>query len=401
MVRLPYLIQTSLLSLCLALGLPRALARSEYAAENLYVSCNVCHVNPLGGGLRNETGKIFGSRDLGLSDFSRNQWFQVDFRAPFQRATNSRGEETKGVAVMNVIAAAQIPILKDSEGQETSSFIAANSFGILDNGLHESYALIRLSGSQLMIGRFAVPFGLATDEHRTYTRLQTRTTVKDFESGMAVSGDLGSNFHYDFSATSGLDNDASGNAIAATDSPYGLTGNIRWNPLKQPMFFGLSHMIHGTTIVPSPIEATSVFLVAATNHLTNNHFKGSLLLELVSSKGFNNSLLNSNVAYFFPAGDPWGASVAASQAQGLNFGINWSVSSRLVAQFKYEQFTPDVNYSADTFTRNGYGFKYFFNSNMDLILRYEKSLSTRPGLTELGTVSAVRDYVNAIFHLWI
>lgn len=379
----------------------KAVARPEYAAENLYVSCNICHVNPMGGGLRNSNGKIFGSRDMELSPFSKNEWFQIDFRAPFQRATTSRNEETKGIAVMNTLVAAHLPILKDSEDQETTGFVVSNSFGVLDNGLHEAYALIRIGRPQLLIGRFYVPFGLATDEHRTYTRLQTRTTVKDFETGLAVSGDLTSSFHYDFSVTSGLDNDASGNAIAATDSPYGLAGNLRWKPFLQPHFFGLSYLVHGTTLVPSPIEATSINFVTATNQMTNNKFKGSVLFEFVSSKGFNNNLLNSNISYFIPATDPWKDSVASSRAQGLNFGLNWSLTTRLIFQFKLEQFTPDVDYSGDKFTRTGCGLKYFFNSNMNLLARFEKSTASRPGLTEAGTVSAVKDYFYAIFHLWI
>lgn len=384
-----------------------AFARPEYAVEHGFVSCRQCHANPMGGGIRNEGGKIYGARDLGLTEWSRKPIAQFDFRSAFNSAKSPAGRR-QGVVVMTAVPAVNIPIMKDERGETSTAFVAGFGLGLLDSGLHEAFALTRLGEStdspQLVVGRFAAPFGLATDEHRTYTRLQTKTTVKDFEAGMAVSGDAGSVFHYDLALTSGIQGDSTGGqAMATNDDPYAVIANARWNPFHTSQFFGLSSMMHRTAQKTEPLTAHALTFGWAMGGLTGGRFEGTLLAELTRSRGWNDTTFNKGgIPYFIPASDTtWTDGVKDSQAQGSLVQLNWNVSRRWVLTYKQEQFTPDITYPGDTFNRYGIGAKVFLRGNMDLTARFEKSTATRPGLNESGASTAVNDFTYLLFHLWI
>lgn len=392
-------------------------ARPEYAATHGYVSCTVCHVSPFGGGIRNEEGKLYGQRGLKISSLSKKAWFQVDLRSEVLHS-DSQVQERRGLVLMTNNASVHIPVIEDADtGNESMGVVLSNDFGLLSSGLGDSYAFFNLdadstlakqkvSNSYIVVGRFRTPFGLANDEHRTYVRLQTRNTMVDYEAGLAFASTVNSVFHYDLAATSGFSDGgstfhSSNKQTKTDDSPYGLVANVRLNPFVLPMLIGFSYKHDSSNAYPIAADASSVYVVIPTGQFTKNYFKGSLLVEQVNSKGWNNTTINPAMGRtFFPTGT-WATSLTNSAAQGDLVQLNWDYSPRWSYLVKYEYFIPDLSYSSDYFTRTGVGGKYFINANTDINARYEKSTTTRPGLAETSTLPAVQDFIYLLLHIWI
>lgn len=386
----------------------RSWGRPEYAARNSYVSCTMCHESPFGGGIRKIQGKLAGARDYWPSELSKQEWFQVDYRGEL---ANSKGPAStrKGLILMNTTPAVHIPVIKNQETSvEKASLIASYGLGMLDQGLRDSYVLFSFDeGAQykavnhLVLGRFQPAFGLETDEHRTYTRLATKTTVMDYEAGIAIAGDPDVRLHYDIALTSGLQ--SGGGSLATDDSPWGVFLNLRWNPFRAPLYFGASYTAAGTQALSYPLEATSLFAVISTDKFSNAKVRGSILAEVITAHGWNNTNLNSGMGtYFIPSADTaWTDALKNSHSLAGSLQFNYDLTDRWIFLYKQEQFIPDVNWSGDTFDKAAVGFKYYINSNMDINARYEKSYSTRPGITEVGTVRGAVDMAFILFHLWI
>ncbi len=383
-------------------------ARPEYAAQHTYVSCTMCHESPFGGGIRKIQGKLYGSRDYWPSALSNQEWFQVDYRAEIAYS-KSPSATRKGLILMSTTPSVHVPVIKDQESEvEKVSLIASYGLGMLDQGLRDSYILFTMGKgpednplSYLVLGRFQPAFGLATDEHRTYTRLVSKTTIMDYEGGVALAGDPDVRFHYDLALTSGLQ--SGGSALATNDSPWGFFANFRWNPFREPFFMGASYTTAGTQTLKYPLEAASLFAVIATDKYTNAKVRGSILAELVSAHGWNNTNLNANMSmYFLPTTDTaWSDALVDSRSLSGSLQLNYELTSRWILVYKQEQFIPDINWSADAFYKYAYGFKHYVNSNMDINVRYEKAFSTRPGITEVGAVRGSVDMTYVLFHLWI
>lgn len=383
-------------------------ARPEYAAQNTYVSCTMCHQSPFGGGIRKIQGKLFGSKDFWPSEFSNQDWFQIDYRA---EAVYSKGPAAtrRGLILMSTTPSVHVPVVKDKEtGIESVSLIASHGLGMLDVGLRDSYVLFSLGNgvqekpiTHIVLGRFLPAFGLATDEHRTYTRMASRTGIMDYEAGVGIAGDPDVRFHYDVAFTSGLQ--SGGSSLATDDSPWGFYANFRWNPFREPFFMGASYTTAGTQAVKYPLEAASIFAVYATDKVSNNKVRGSILAELVSAHGWNNTNLNGIMnLYFFPSTDTaWSDALKDSRSLIGSLQLNYELTPRWVLVYKQEQFIPDVNWSADGFYKYAYGFKHYLNSNADIDFRYENAFSTRPGVTEAGLVRGAVDMTFVFFHLWI
>ncbi len=395
-------------------------ARPEYAAANSYVSCTACHASPTGGGILTINGKTYGSHEAWPNSLTKKEWFQIDSRMQgfFSQAP---GSTRRGLTVMSTTPAVHIPVIENPLNHtEEAAFIFSYGLGLADTGLKDSYILLSpfedpTSSTpftaplrHIMVGRFLPAFGLATDEHRTFTRVQSRSTVTDYEAGIDFSGDPTYQLHYDLALTSGFQ---SGGSVtpAVDDSPYGIFANMRWNPFKTSFFIGTSYMYHGTEKVTTPIEATSLYSVYALDRVINQIFKipfsGSIMVEAVYSQGMNNVTDFPNryiTSDFFPdTVTTWRDALKESRSLGTMVQLNYNFNSKWTFLYKQESFTPDLDWKGDQFERHGFGAKYFLNSNMNINFRIERSFSTRPGITESSGARAANNMGFVMFHLWI
>lgn len=383
-------------------------ARPEYALLNNYVSCNVCHVSPVGGGIRNLQGKLFGGHSKKTSKITQKvDWLQVDFRTEAFQAKNSATR--KGLLVMTTTPSVNVPVNFDDEsGTPPMSFVLSYGLGRLDVGLSESYLLTKLNAESdyswfdnLLVGRFLPPFGLATDEHRTFTRMATLSTNRDFETGFMLSGTPNYYFHYDFALTNGLQ----GDSPVADDAPWGAFFAARSIPKLGPVMLGTSYSRHGTQKVRVQPEALDLYALWS---LEKSYGKLPLTLigEVTWAYGWNNSLINTGgtggINNFIPTTETaWQAGVNESKSQASLLSAQWTMNPSWVWIYRMEQFTPDVNFTADSFYRYGYGAKWFVNGQMNLQARYETAFSTRPGITEAGVVRAVGEAYYLLLHFWL
>ncbi len=402
------------LSVGVSLFSVRAFARPEFAVKHGYVNCTVCHESPLGGGLRNLNGKLYGARDYQVGRYSKQEWFQLDSRAEVVQAkseTNTR----RGVLLMTTTPSVRVPVLFDeASGAPRAAMVASYGLGLMEVGLKDSYLHYYAADpgenswlSHVMVGRFLSPFGLANDEHRTYTKVQTKTTVKDYEAGFNFSGDPSYVLHYDLAVTSGLQ--SGGAALATEYSPWGVISNIRVLPFSGPLLLGASYSVHGTnrteTNAAGPKEnptATAAYGVLSVDRLTKGRIKGSISSEAVWSKGWSGSSINGPINNFIPSGESaWQAALVDSRSFGLMVEAAYDLTNHWTLVYKVDEFIPDTEFTGDTFQRYGSGFRYYFNSNMNLTARYENSFSTRPGITEAGAVPSVSKFVYVLLHVWL
>lgn len=383
-------------------------SRPEYAVSHQYVNCTQCHQSPLGGGMRNSNGKDYGSHSYWPGQQSKKEWFQIDVRSELVY-TKGPTAERKGLVMMTTTPSFAIPITEvSSDILYKSTYILSYGLGLLDQGLRDSYIKLQSQqalGHTVLIGRFVPAFGLATDEHRTYTRLQSRSGIIDYEAGLGFSADPIHILHYDLAFTSGLQ--SGGASLSTNDSPYAYFANIRLNPMASTSFFGVSHSSHSTMKLIKPLTATSLYssvsLTPLILKMTNKLLPINLLFEFVQSAGWNNTDYNPMMtSYFFPSSAAtWYDSLKQSEALGTLFQINYDLTPKWILTYKAETFTPDTQFKGDYFEKHGFGVKHFVNSQMSFNVRVERAFSTRPGITESTNARAASNMGFILFHLWL
>ncbi len=185
-------------------------ARPEYSARLRTNRCTTCHTSPAGGGHRNLTGKAFGPKSAPLKAFSKQDIFGFDFRALVHTQLKNIKDAKNGMGIMVGIPSVSIPFHSSEGGKEWRLVYSQNIGGFgLTTVPREAYLRVKLYDDYraypqfISVGRFSAPFGLLTDEHRTYTRWQTRTTWNDQEMGLLFSGDWTPALHYDLSIVNG------------------------------------------------------------------------------------------------------------------------------------------------------------------------------------------------------
>lgn len=379
-------------------------ARPEYALRNNIVSCTVCHASPTGGGIRNITGKLYGSHGYKISKISEKaQWFHLDYRLEALQAKNAATR--KGIFTMTTIPSVNVPIQFVDNAPPTMNFVSSYGMGRSDAGLGYTYIRYNLSDESgisglehIVVGRFNVPFGLMTDEHRNFTKISVPKSFRDYETGFMLSGTPKYSFHYDVAATNGNQ----GDMPAVNDSPWGLYLNTRFMPYLGPLMAGISYARHGTHVVNIQPDAINLYALFSFEKISSNKIPIIFISEVQWARGWNNSAINSGMSNFIPATfATWQSALNDSRSQSILLETDWNISEKWIALYRFEEFVPDERYRGDRFIRYSYGIKKFLNGQSSVLARYETSYSTRPGVTEDGTVRAVGNNAFVLFHFWL
>lgn len=386
-------------------------SRPQYAIRNKLNDCTACHFNPSGGGARNVFGKSNGSRKFKIGPYSKQDLFSLDYRAASINSTKAKNENPNGTGIMTSNATAAIPVVQEEDGSEIHA-VASYDLGGFGAGARETYARFTtssfggLSPQNIVFGKFNIPFGLLTEEHRSYTNKQTNTGSNNFEMGVMFSGNPHYSFHYDLAFVEGYQKGA---GYPDAGNNYGVVLNLRYNFNNSPLYVGLSGLYNKGQINSETGEirefepwAVSTHSALSLDHLTGKILKGSLLAEFVVAHNFNRPEFNSGIGYFI---NPTESAAYYSEVQdkhsfGAKLRLDLDLSKRWSVFYKLDAFAPDHEHLKDQFLLTSLGLKFWYKSNVDIDLRLEKAEIKRAGIEETG-VSASKDKILALARIWL
>lgn len=368
-----------LLSLFALASVQNAQARVEYALQNHIVSCNACHVSPFGGGPRKVDGKLYGSRLDTPGAYSYQDLVSADIRAIAyypERGTQS----TQGTALMTSSVWGNVQVNKFQGGSDLR-VVAGYSLGIVQQGARDIYAMwesgpVEDDSTYVQFGRINVPFGMLTDEHRTFIKQITNTEIYDYEMGAAISKDHKGGFHTDFVLANGERTGGAfnNNSPASPDTTAAGIFNARWMPSFLPILVGGSVDYQSRRSPNKSPYAFDGYAALSLDRLTRETVSGSLLIEgMYGNHWLSDESLNPNLGlYFVPSADSSYYSLIQNGRQVAGYAqLNINLGRRWVAQYKIDYLALNTDFMADRFIRNGFGFKYYMNSNIILMTRYE------------------------------
>ena len=375
-----------------------AQARPHYAVRHGFTKCTTCHLSPAGGGPRNATGKAFGQRGYTPGPYNTQDVWSAEVRGLYFYPENPTGGKG-GAGVMATNLSANLPVFADENSKRELRAVLSHNVGGFPAGAgspREVFLRWELKDNSdgfapeyALLGRFVAPFGILTDEHRTYTKLQTKSTWNDLDMGALFSGDPASYFHYDLALVNGQKTAGAGVA-QGNAATWGGVLNLRFLPTSTFVGFGLSGLHYEKVKDQDSPSAAAAYLMLSLDKLTGNSVNGSFLAEYVVAQGWNSTLNN-----FFT--DPnYQTSVTDSESEGWYGLITWDVTEKLSLNYKYDQFTPDRRFPADTYIRHGAGLKYYLGPNLFTLLRVEKADATHPTEkdgTEKGALDASWAYL--------
>ena len=376
-------------------------ARPQYAVKSGSVNCIMCHQSPAGGGPRNVYGKIYASRGLGMGKHSSTDLYAAEVRAIGSWKTEDTSKNNNGFSIMNSTVSTAVPVLTNADGTNYKAIGSYDFQGYTRDSSaelyfrHENNSATGFKPKHIIVGKFNVPFGLFTEEHRTYTKKQVNNSLNQYDIGGMISGDIISSTHYDFALTQGYHNFKGSDADSETT--WSTTLNLR--QLLGPMYVALSGIYTKSLVRPSP------WAISLNSAINISFLSSTLLIEAVVAKNYNNTDNNEEIARtgfgFIDSTKEatYLADIANKQSAGIYLRWDFDVKKDLVAFYKLDGFAPDKNHLRDYYLKHTVGARYFINSNMDVDIRYEAT-DVKRAQSELAGVWASKDAVLVLAHAW-
>ncbi|MGZ3722694.1 MAG: hypothetical protein ACXVA9_07190 [Bdellovibrionales bacterium] len=355
-----------------------ATALPEYSARYGINSCTACHESPVGGGPRNINGKLFGAHGYKINPFLVQDYVSADFRALFYYPEHAN-ETKSGMGIMSGSVAGHVAL---DEEKKIHLVIESNVAGFQQAMLRDTYALYKFSTDErpawfesLLVGRFRAPFGIITDEHRTYTRIQSGTEWFSMEAGALLSGQTGkANLHYDLAWLNG--ENTGGQSIAQNGAGrWGTVLNLRYMP--GPAMFGASYSYHRHDPKSESRTAASFYTVVSVARWSDGKIPLTVELEHVRATNWGGNLGRGFI------NDPgYAASLTSTQSYGYLAQVIWDLSHKFSWIYKFDWLVPDQNFPSDFYQRHGLGLRYWFGPNAWLQVRTEVARASPP--SEVG-----------------
>ncbi len=371
----------------------KGFAYPDYAVRYNNISCTSCHISPVGGGPRNVDGKLFGAHGYKVNSLLIQPYVSADFRALFynpQRPSSSKG----GMGIMSGSIAGHVPL--DAE-KKIHLVIEQNIAGFSAAPYRDTYALFKLSDKlnsnwfeSILVGRFRAPFGIITDEHRTYTHIQTATEWYTFENGILLSGTPSDKWHYDFGVVSG-ENSAGQNLNNGGAERSGALINFRWMP--GAILFGVSGSFHDHEPRTDSTKAVALYSILSLARWTENKIPVSFKVE--HARAWN---WNSNLGRGFASDPNYVTAVGHANSLGWLAELDWELSEIFTLIYKYDFLQPDQNYASDIYDRQGIGFRWMIGPNTMIQVRTETARATVPSEAN-GAAQGAQDSTFAVLQL--
>jgi len=360
----------------------RASARPEYAVRYGVNRCTACHYSPAGGGPKNLYGKSFGAFGYKATSWAQQDYAGAEMKVLYYRPAQS-DQEKDGMGIMNGSVWASIPVQEATQDSGEVRLIAEQNLGGFSSGPRQWYARWTSDprDSQtswlpqyILLGRIIPAFGIMTDEHLTYVRLQSGTPWNTgFDTGVMMSANPVESVHYDIQLADGQKNSGQGLAQNMANI-FGVVANLRWMPLFLPLTLGISDELYSAGTQATGASGLSLYGIFSFHRLTRNHVPLTLSVEFVQAQNWNDTFsggIVSNTTY--------ASSLSNTISRGIYGLLDWQVTQKFSAQYKFDQLALDQSYPSDAYQRHGVGVKYYFGNNLWTLIRYEKAVAQRPG----------------------
>lgn len=392
-----------LLLVFLSLLPPVAQGRIEYALKAGNNRCTACHYSPAGGGSRNINGKYFGA--FGHPPLKKN-WLQnqdnVGLEAKFLYYRPETPSQVRGgMGVMFGTVWGSIEIQELSQESSELRLVAEQNLGGFSAGPRQWYARWKLHEDTatswlpqyVLLGRIIPAFGVLTDEHRTYVRIQSGTAWQTgYDTGLMLSANPFESLHYDVAVVNGKKNAGTALANEMADV-WGVIGNIRWAPISMPLFVGYSQSYYPSTSTEREANANSVYGSFSFYRLTKSKMPLSLTAEFVTAKNWNSSFTST-----FVSDSTYATQVAQAYSYGLLALAQWDFSPKFAIQYKYDQLELNHDFPSDRYTRHGVGVKAYLANNVFGLLRIETAKAGHPAEAQ-GVKTGAQDAVWGLLNI--
>ncbi|MCB9026878.1 MAG: hypothetical protein H6625_11205 [Bdellovibrionaceae bacterium] len=355
-------------------------ARPEFALRHNLNRCTSCHFSPAGGGLKTTTGKLYGAHGFKISKYASQDFVSAEMRMAHYNPSNRKSDRS-GLFMMSGIVGGSIAITPEEENTEVRAVI---SHDIYNSSAWDSYLRWRFfddtetswAPQYILVGRFHAPFGLLTDEHRTYTKLQTLSNYNlKLEAGAMLSGQPFEAFHYDLAVVNG---EASNAALAPGNAElWGGVSNFRFSSSSRwfPVTVGMSYKFHDRLEGQKNPWAGALYGMFSLERFTQGRIKADVIFEYANAKNFNDK---ASTSAGFPVDATYKANILDAESEGIYSQVNFFLTEKLILQVKYDRWLFNKDFPADAFEKLGYGLKHYFEANSLIMLRFESSRIGRP-----------------------
>lgn len=368
-------------------------SRPEYALKTTTVSCSACHVNPFGGGARTIFGKAYGSFGLGIAPYSKQDLFSGDLRAVGYFPQSSK-TKVSGFSVMNVQGTLNAPITDETQTGLKTNLVINFASPELNTEPGESFILMEPNPKlQFVLGKFIRPYGLLTDEHRTFVRMQTNSSIRDYESGLGFSHEILDTLHLDFTYTT--------EPISSklTQQPvWSRLLNVRWTPYFMPIMLGASTSVHDRPNEKDSM-AQSLYGGFSFDRATQYSFPMTITFETSRANGWTNKMNRLSNFINSATDSAYQASIINKTSLGVYSQILWNIKPHIALVYKFDQLLFDEKYPADAFERHGFGTNWNLNSNLIFQARMEFAKNGRKD-TDPSTKNSI-DALYFIMRAWL
>jgi hypothetical protein len=224
-MRQHFLTVVSLLCIACVLHFSPAMAEPYIALQTGY-KCNVCHINPTGGGLRNDFGTLFSKVLLPEStvDDKLDAWTGKladivrvggDLRTDWSSNSAPHTPSTSQFALEQFRVYADITVIPDRLGLYVDEQIAPN-------GSQNEEAYVRYGstaqGLYLKAGQFYLPFGWRLQDQTAFVREATGISMTTPDKGLEIG--------YERPSWSAQLDFTNGSANASTGTGHEITGQV-------------------------------------------------------------------------------------------------------------------------------------------------------------------------------